>query len=40
MDALLQANPIEVPRELIHREIDRLMQSTRQDMEQRGLQTS
>ena len=39
MDALLQANPIEVPRELIHREIDRLMQSTRQDMEQRGLQT-
>ncbi len=39
MDALLQANPIEVPGELIHREIDRLMQSTHQDMEQRGLQT-
>jgi FKBP-type peptidyl-prolyl cis-trans isomerase (trigger factor) len=40
MDALLQANPVEVPRELIHREIEHLMQSTRQNMEQRGLKVN
>ena len=37
MDALLQANPIEVPGVLIQREIERLMQVARQDMEQRGM---
>ena len=37
MDALLAANPIEVPGALIHREIERLMQVARQDMEQRGM---
>ncbi|HNF91466.1 MAG TPA: trigger factor [Accumulibacter sp.] len=37
MDALLQANPVEVPEGLIHRECEHLMQTTRQDMERRGL---
>jgi len=37
MDALLRANAIEVPGALIHREIERLMQLARQDMEQRGM---
>ncbi|KFB69365.1 trigger factor [Candidatus Accumulibacter vicinus] len=37
MDALLQANPVEVPGWLIQRESEHLMQSTRQDMERRGL---
>lgn len=37
MDALLAANPIEVPGALIHKEIERLMQVARQDMEQRGM---
>ncbi len=35
--ALLAANPIEVPGALIHKEIERLMQVARQDMEQRGM---
>jgi trigger factor len=38
MDALLQSNPIEVPGALIQREIERLVQLARHDMEQRGLQ--
>jgi trigger factor len=37
MDALIQANPISVPAALIELEIKRLMQSARQDMEQRGM---
>ena len=37
MDALLRVNAIEVPGALIHREIERLMQLARQDMEQRGM---
>jgi len=37
MDALLRANAIVVPGALIHREIERLMQLARQDMEQRGM---
>lgn len=37
MDALLQANTVEVPGALIQREIERLMQLARQDMEQRGM---
>lgn len=37
MDALLQANAIAVPGALIHREIERLMQLAREDMEQRGM---
>lgn len=40
MDALLQANPIEVPGGLIHRESEHLMQSTRQNMERRGLKVN
>lgn len=39
MEALLKANPINVPNALIDLEIQRLMQSARQDMEQRGMQT-
>src|SRR5574343_248195 len=37
MEALLKANPISVPNALIDMEIQRLMQSARQDMEQRGM---
>ncbi|HRL76999.1 MAG TPA: trigger factor [Candidatus Accumulibacter phosphatis] len=37
MDALLQANPLQVPEALIQREVERLMQAARQDMEQRGM---
>jgi trigger factor len=37
MEALLKANPISVPVSLIDMEIQRLMQSARQDMEQRGM---
>lgn len=37
MDSLLQANPIDVPSALIEKEIERLMQVARQDMEQRGM---
>ncbi len=36
MDALLKTNPIEVPNALVDMEIQRLMQSAREDMEQRG----
>jgi trigger factor len=36
MDALLKAHPIEVPRALVEREIDQLMQSAREDMEARS----
>ena len=39
MEALLKANPIAVPNALIEMEVQRLMQSARQDMEQRGMQT-
>ncbi|MBK7356774.1 trigger factor [Propionivibrio sp.] len=35
MDALLKANPIDVPNALVDMEIQRLMQAARQDMEQR-----
>lgn len=37
MDALLQANPIPVPRALVERETERLVQVARRDMEQRGM---
>ena len=36
MDALLKANPIDVPFALVEMEVDRLIQAARQDMEQRG----
>lgn len=37
MDALIKANPIDVPNALIEMEIQRLIQMARQDMEQRGM---
>lgn len=37
MEALLKANPISVPSALVDMEIQRLMQSARKDMEQRGM---
>lgn len=37
MDAILQANTIDVPGALVQREIERLMELARQDMEQRGM---
>jgi trigger factor len=36
MDALLKANPVDVPNALVEMEIQRLMQAARQDMEQRS----
>jgi len=36
MDALLQVNPIEVPKALVEMEIQQLMQQAREDMAQRG----
>ena len=38
MDVLLQANPLQVPEALLQREVERLMEGARQDMEQRGMQ--
>ncbi len=40
MEALLQANPINIPNALVELEIERLMQGARQDMEQRGMKTT
>ncbi|WP_298397879.1 trigger factor [uncultured Azonexus sp.] len=37
MEALIKANPIAIPSSLVDMEIQRLMQSARQDMEQRGM---
>jgi trigger factor len=37
MDALLKANPIDVPNALVEMEVQRLMQMARHDMEQRGM---
>ncbi len=37
MEALIKANPINVPNALVNMEIQRLMQAARQDMEQRGM---
>jgi len=37
MEALIKANPINVPNALVDMEIQRLMQAARQDMEQRGM---
>lgn len=37
MDALIKANPIDVPNALVEMEIQRLMQMARKDMEQRGM---
>jgi len=37
MEALIKANPISIPSSLVDMEIQRLMQSARQDMEQRGM---
>src|SRR5574343_1240005 len=39
MDVLLAANPIQLPASLVDMEVQRLMQSARQDMEQRGMKT-
>lgn len=40
MEALLKANPISVPSALVDMEIQRLMQSARKDMEQRGMKVN
>jgi trigger factor len=40
MEALLKANPINVPNALIEMEVQRLMQAARQDMEQRGMKNA
>lgn len=40
MEALLKANPISVPASLVDMEIQRLMQSARKDMEQRGMKVT
>ena len=37
MDSLLEANPVAVPEALVDREIERLKELARQDMEQRGI---
>lgn len=37
MEALIKTNPVAVPTALVDMEIQRLMQSARQDMEQRGM---
>ncbi|MCA1938597.1 MAG: trigger factor [Dechloromonas sp.] len=37
MDVLIKANPIAIPSSLVDMEIQRLMQSARQDLEQRGM---
>ncbi len=39
MEALVAANPIEVPSALVDHEVERLMQSARQDMESRGFKS-
>ena len=39
MDALLAANPIDVPKALIAREAEQLAENARRDMEARGMQT-
>jgi len=40
MEALLKANPINVPNALVEMEVQRLMQAARQDMEQRGMKNA
>jgi len=37
MDAIIQANPIDIPNALVEMEIHRLMENARNDMEQRGM---
>ncbi|MBT0961432.1 trigger factor [Denitromonas iodatirespirans] len=39
MDALLAANPIDVPKALVSREAEQLAENARRDMEARGMQT-
>lgn len=39
MDALLAANPIDVPKALVSREAEQLAENARRDMESRGMQT-
>jgi len=39
MEALLKANPIDVPNALVELEIQRLMQNAAKDLEQRGMKT-
>ncbi|TVT49950.1 MAG: trigger factor [Denitromonas halophila] len=39
MDALLAANPIDVPKALVTREAEQLAENARRDMESRGMQT-
>lgn len=40
MDVLLKANPVEVPSALLNGEIERLKDSVRRDMQQRGMTTN
>jgi trigger factor len=40
MEALLKANPINVPNALVEMEVQRLMQAARQDMEHRGMKNA
>lgn len=40
MDAIIKANPIDLPNALIEMEIHRLMENARRDMEQRGMKTN
>jgi trigger factor len=37
MDAIIKANPIDIPNALVEMEIHRLMENARRDMEQRGM---
>lgn len=39
MEALLKANPVDVPKYLLDMEVQRLAQAAREDMEQRGMKT-
>ena len=40
MDAIIKANPIDLPNALIEMEIHRLMENARRDMEQRGMKVN
>ncbi|MFA7291698.1 MAG: trigger factor [Rhodocyclaceae bacterium] len=40
MDAIIKANPIDIPNALIEMEIHRLMENARRDMEQRGMKVN
>ena len=40
MDAIIKANPVDIPNALIEMEIHRLMENARRDMEQRGMKVN